>query len=211
MVVKQAIAGSKGFDVDGPLSSSQALAMKSSGYDFCIRYIPRTAALWDGNITASEMSRILEAGLALSIVQHVAMSPWYPNAAIGSEYGEYAGIYAKSIGLPEGINIWLDLEEVGDSHSQDIINYCNNWFLEVNSAGYVPGIYVGWQTGLSDQQLYDLPFAHYWAAYNCDQTIPTRGFQMRQSIQKTLNGVEFDPNTVTPDQLGGLPIFLFSA
>jgi Domain of unknown function (DUF1906) len=207
--VKPALPGSLGLDLNQPLTVTNANSFRKLGYEFVIRYLPRTSALTAGNLTSEEINIILTAGLSLGAVQHVELPGWQPSAALGSKYGQYAGQRSAEIGLPQGINIWLDLEEVATtSTAQEVIDYCKAWYTEIQAHGYVPGLYVGYQVGLTDQQLYDLPFQHYWRAYNCDQNIPTRGYQLIQHPQKTLNGISFDPNNTQADQLGGLPIFL---
>jgi hypothetical protein len=218
MIVKQAIAGTKGFDVNGQLFPNEYAAFKNAGYDFAIRYIPRTAALATGNLTAVEVQAILSENLALSAVQHCAMPGWSPTAEMGMEYGLFAAQYAKSIGLPFDLTvgapkmtIWLDLEGSTTATPEDIIDYCHQWFGQVGSYGYEAGLYCGYGTGLTDQQLYDLPFARYWRAYNSDQSIPTRGYCMEQQTQKSLNGIAFDPDIIKLDAKGGLPMLLFNS
>lgn len=208
MTTTTAIPG-LGFDVNQPLSKVQAVAFKDAGYSFCIRYVPRTSALAAGNISASEAQEILSAGLGLMIVQHCPLPGWEPSGELGNNYGEYAATCAKAAGMPPRTTIWLDLEEVASgTPSSDTINYCNNWFEEVQSSGYVPGLYVGYNCGLSSDQLYkDLKFKSYWKAYNYDDGVSVRGFQLIQETQKTLNGITFDPNRCEADNLGGLPIW----
>jgi hypothetical protein len=211
MIVKAGLPG-LAFDVDVPLTGAHAADFKAAGYDTCIRYIPRTSALVKGNLTTPEISAILGAGLSLGVVQHTPLPGYQPTAALGALYGQYAGQYSADIGLPAGINVWLDLEEVSATATpDDVINYCREWFTEVQLHGYVPGIYVGWNVKISEAQLYSLPVRHYWRAYNCNQSIPTRGYQIVQHTQKTLNDIAFDPNTIQPDNLGDLPIFLFAS
>lgn len=209
MKVKPAIPG-LGFDVNQPLSGAQAAAFKAAGHTFCIRYIPRTPALVKGNLTAIEIAAILGAGLALMAVQHVPQPGWEPSAALGTSYGEYAAQYAASIaGLPKRMNLWMDLEEVSKgATAQEVSEYCHAWAAAVEVDGYVPGIYVGWNVKLTDQQLYLLPFKHYWRAYNCDQSIPGRGYQIVQKPQQTLDGITFDPNQLQADSLGDVPMWL---
>ncbi|EHQ25990.1 DUF1906 domain-containing protein [Mucilaginibacter paludis] len=208
--VEPARPGAKGLDVNAVLTAANAADFKAAGYDFCIRYIPRTAHLLKGNLSNTEALHILNAGLALMAVQHVANPGWMPSAELGKAYGAYAAVYAKTIvGLPAGINVWLDLEEVSkDAASADIIAYCTAWYNEVKSAGYDPGIYTGYGTGLSSAQLYhDLPFRHYWRAYN-GPDVANRGFQIIQKTQIKLNGFEVDPDYIQMDKKGDLPIWL---
>lgn len=208
MIVKPAIPG-MGFDVNQTLTGNQADAFKAAGYSFAIRYLPRTESLIPGNLSRPEIQAILGVGLALMVVQHVAKPGWEPSLALGTSYGSYAATYAEAIGLPKGVNIWLDLEEVAIGSSvKEVTDYCTAWFTAVSAAGYIPGLYVGWGVVLSDQELYDLPFKHYWRAYNCDQNIPVRGYQLIQEPQKTLAGITFDPDRLQADELGDVPFWV---
>lgn len=205
-----AVTGESAFDVNQPLSGAQAAEFVKHGFTACIRYIPRTASLLAGNITTDEANAIIGAGLSLGFVQHVALPGWQPTAALGTSYGDFAATYAKGIGVPEGVHIFLDLEEVASgSTTDDVISYCKAWYNEVKNGGYIPAIYCGWNIKLSaDQLYYKLPFALYWAAYNFDEGVSVRGCAIRQKTQQTLNGITYDPNEIQADQLGGLPIFL---
>ncbi len=208
--VQPAAAGLSGFDVNSPLTSSAALGFKNAGYDFCIRYIPRTAELIPGNLTNGEGLAILNAGLALMPVQHVALPGWQPNTNLGTIYGNYAATYASQVvQLPPGVNVWCDLEGVApNTDPQDVIDYCQAWYYALHIAGYVPGIYVGYDTMLSPEQLYNnLSFQHYWRAYNGPE-VATRGFELIQQTEKTLNGITFDPDLTQEDEMGGAALWL---
>jgi hypothetical protein len=210
--VKTATEGQTGFDVNQVLSSDQAAAFKSAGMTFCIRYVPRQLDNFRYNLTNAEMGRILGAGLALGVVQHVSPDDWSPTFDLGKQYGEYAAEYClKTVQLPEGVTVWLDLEMVNKASTvSDIINYCDQWFTAITAAGYKAGLYVGYQCGLNPDELYhNLPFLSYWKSYNYDDGVATRGFQLFQHTEKNLNGITFDPNIVQADNVGDLPIFLF--
>ncbi len=210
MQVKKAIAGARGFDVDRPLSPQEYKSFAELGYTFVSRYLPRSLALVAGNLTKTEIQDALAAGLAILPVQHVSPSGWYPSAALGTQYGEYAAEYAASIELPPGMHLWLDLEGVAPgSMSGDVIAYCHAWASAVSQKGYLHGLYCGWRTGLTPNQLYNLPFDAYWKAYNYDDGVPTRGYQVIQSVQETMEGVQFDPDAIQTDKLGDLPFLLF--
>ena len=201
---------SQGFDLNTPLTPASAVAFKAAGMAFVIRYVPRTATLiGTSNLTEQEIEIILTAGLALMAVQHVSPDNWWPTAALGESYGQYGAEYADQIGYPKGGMLWLDLEMVNkDALPADIIAYCKAWFEAVSSAGYVPGLYVGWQTGLTPQQLYDLPFTAYWRGYNADIGIPGRGYCMLQAPQKTLDSIIYDPDELVADKEGVLPVWV---
>lgn len=208
--VQPAPAGLSGFDVNQALTAQQALGFKNAGYAFCIRYLPRTAALAEGNLTNAEALDILGAGLALMPVQHVSLPGWQPNTNLGTAYGNFAANYATEVvGLPQGMNIWCDLEGVATgTAAADVIAYCQAWYYAVHTAGYIPGVYVGYDTGLTPDQLYDsISFQHYWQAYNGPE-VTTRGFQIMQKTELTLNGISFDPDFTMLDNEGDSAIWL---
>jgi hypothetical protein len=214
--VQQAADGLKGFDANTPISASTAQAFVQAGHRFCIRYVGRVQmASYD--LTAAEAETVLNAGLALMTVQHVLNPGWSPTAALGTEYGTNAATFTRQIGFPPGVNVWCDLECVADGASaQDVIAYCNSWHDQVAAAGYVPGLYVGYQPGLTNDQLYsDLKFQHYWGAYNVDAVIPHRGWQLKQSVGSgTIGGLTtevYDDDHTMTDQMGGTVVWLAPA
>lgn len=208
MVVKQAIPGNV-FDVDSQLTALQCSEFLKAGYITAIRYIPRSSSLLAGNLTQIEIETILESGLSLSCVQHCPLPGWLPSAALGKQYGDFAAWYANDIGLPKGMNIFLDLE-TPSSHAtdDDCINYANSWYSAVSLGGYIPGVYLGYGIPMTPLQLYKwLAFKNYWRAYN-GPDLSGRGYQIIQKTAEVLNGVNFDPNIVAADNEGDLPIFL---
>jgi hypothetical protein len=214
-VVRPATPGAAGFDANVTITASIAQAFYSAGYKFCIRYVGRTQ-MANHDLTASEARTILGAGLALMVVQHVLEPGWEPTASLGQEYGTNAGVFAKQIGVPPGVNVWCDLEGVaGDAPASNVAAYCNQWYAQVQQAGYVPGLYVGYGAGLNSQDLYNkLNFQHYWSAYNLDgdQYPAVRGVQMRQKTGKgTVGGLtteSYDDDFTQTDALGGNAIWL---
>lgn len=210
MMVKQGVAGTLAFDVDAPLTGVQYAEFVKAGYSTAIRYIPRTPQLIRGNLTGAEIGAVLSAGLGLGVVQHVSEDNWTPTDELGSDYGSYAASYLSAIGYPQGGIAFLDLEMVNRAAtSNQIIAYCTQWFSKVKAGGFLPALYVGWQTGLSSQQLYDLPFIVYWRGYNADIPVAKRGCCLLQKPQQTLNGITYDPSTVQEDALGGLPAWVY--
>jgi len=213
-VVRDATPGVKGFDANVIISSQTAQAFAAAGYKFCVRYVGRTQ-MADHDLSAGEAGNILGAGLALMVVQHVLNPGWEPTGDLGAQYGTNAGKFTKQIGVPPGVNVWCDLEGVaGDAPAQNVIDYCHQWYMQVQAAGYVPGLYVGYGAGLSAQHLYDLPFDHYWSAYNLDgDDYPAvRGVQLKQKTGKgTVGGLTtevYDDDFTQTDALGGNALWL---
>lgn len=205
--VQPAPANSLGFDADSIISQGTAQAFASQGYRFCVRYLSLRASTAPGDLTASEAQGILAGGLALMPVQHVLDPGWTPTAQLGREHGANAATQALAIAVPPQVNLWLDLEGVSAAATaQDVIDYCTSWFQEVSLKDYLPGLYVGASCGLDGQQLYDLPFQHYWDSESTVPALPGRGYQMMQKPQSgTVNGLSIDVDTTMVDELGGVP------
>jgi hypothetical protein len=193
--VVAAPSGAHGFDSASVLSAQTARAMNQSGFQFCIRYLSRLSPQGRGDLSNTEAKGILDGGLALMAVQHVSKPGWVPNATLGRQYGQGAVANAQSVGLPTGLNVWLDLEGINPSVSHDdVIQYCNTWFDEVAGAGYETGVYVGYRCILSPDELFwRLKTTHYWRSGSQVPDIPQRGYQLVQHIgagPDIVNGVE---------------------
>lgn len=213
--VIEASDGMRGFDANSFISTKTAAGFRAAGFRFCIRYVPRHEAN-PHDISGSEAAGILSMGLGLMLVQHVHPDSetrgWLPTGALGTEYGAFAAKSAVAVGYRTGAMLWCDLEGVRlGIDPRDVIAFCNNWHHEVASAGFTPGLYVGFNAGLTGSQLYyKLKFEHYWSAYNlnADRFPAVRGVQMRQGVEKILGGIRYDPDIVHPDLKGGLPLML---
>ena len=209
-----AVPGLRGFDCNLVVTASDAIAFKKHGYDFAVRYLPRVAAKTN-DLNRVEFLGLHNAGLAVMAVQHVESdTAWNPTPEKGLLYGNGAVSAANHVGLAPATCIWLDLEGVSlRTGKADIIQYCKNWFKTIANSGYTPGIYVGWHARLNSQELWKLPFRHYWSAYNLnvDQYPAVRGPQMFQTAARETDypiaiRTEIDINTIKPDKLGGLPM-----
>ena len=201
--VQDAASSVPGFDCDAVLSADLARQFFSQGYKFCLRYLSRARAAQ--NLTAQEATDILNSGLALMPVQHARPPGWSPDASLGHADGQEASANAKAIGFPAGVNVWCDLEEVSTAaRAQDVVDYARAWYHAVHAAGYSPGLYVGAATLLTGQQLFDLPFRHYWRSSSRVPDIPRRGYQLIQfSPAIQLNGIAIDLDVALPDNEGG--------
>ena len=204
--------GLHGFDANTVLTRHNCQVAKQSGFDFCIRYVARGDVLPPGDLSAAEANIILEAGLALMPVQHVAGEGWSPSQALGTANGQNAAKHARAIGFPDGVNVWLDLEGVKASTAHEtVIAHCNAWFAEVVGAGFVPGIYVGASAILTGEELFwRLQTKHYWKSGSRVPDIPQRGYQLIQKIIRNdkIDGVEIDRNLTRTDDLGGTVLWL---
>jgi len=202
-------ARSRRLSGDGVITSSVLAQFYQLGYKFCLRYLS-----WGEpppeDLSDQEAADILNSGLALMPVQHTRDRGWSPNQSLGERYGQSAGANAHSVGFPAGVNVWCDLEGVNPSAPvQEVMDYCKAWHQAVNAAGYVPGVYVGSAAGLTGQQLYELPFEHYWRSPSDVPDIPTRGYQLLQLYPSiSVNGIFIDIDVGQNDKLGGHPLWL---
>jgi hypothetical protein len=208
-------AGLKGFDANVVITADQAQAFWDAGFRFALRYVGRTQ-MASHDLTTAEAELLLSAGFALMPVQHVLGGEWMPTGELGTEYGTNAAEFSRQIGFPPGVNVWLDLESVStQAAASDVVAYCNNWYAQVADVGYVPGVYIGWQPGLTGHQLYSsLKFQHYWAAYNVDGVSrpAPRGYQLVQSSGSgsvgSLDTDVFDVDETYVDDAGGQVLWL---
>lgn len=204
--VQNAPSGLRGFDTNTVLNAGSAACFVKNGYGFCFRYLSRGHGQQPGDLSYNEAKLILESGLALGAVQHVSMPGWTPSAQLGTEYGTNAAYNAASIGLPAGMNVWMDLEGIAPGTSaQTVVLYSNAWYDAVLAAGYIPGIYVGAACILNGDQLYgSLKYQHYWKSLSQVPAIPHRGYQLVQSLTtNSVCGVSIDTDMTVTDQLGG--------
>jgi hypothetical protein len=213
--VTPAPAGLRGFDANTPITAPAAAAFWNAGYRFALRYVGRTQ-MASHDLTTAEAEILLNQGFGLMPVQHVLNPGWQPTAELGQQYGANAAKFSQQIGFPPGVSVWCDLESVADDASAaDVIGYCNAWYTAVADAGYVPGLYVGFQPGLTGKQLYGaLKFSSYWAAYNVDgvSNPKPRSWQLVQSVGKgTVGGLTtevYDADTTVTDGKGGTAVWL---
>ena len=200
--IEDATASVPGFDCDAVLSAELARQFFAQGYKFCVRYVAHAQASL--NLSAQESTDILNSGLALMPVQHVRAPGWLPDQTLGQADGQEAAAMAQDIGFPAGVSVWCDLEEVNRAaQAQDVVAYCRAWHQAVLGGGYSPGLYVGVGALLTRQQLFDLPFQHYWRSSSHVPDIPNRGYQLVQlgpSVQ--LNGISVDLDVAMPDTSG---------
>lgn len=208
-MIKKASKNMKGFDTCTPLSLEKAKEFKNAGYDFCIRYVSLSNNR-TGDITTKEANNIINAGLALGIVQHVRYPGWKPSASLGQSDAQMALNHLTQVGIPKGITVYVDLEGVASGTSaSDIIAYANTWHDVIEQAGYIPGIYVGANSYLTGSQLYNsLKFQHYWKSLSIVPNVAVRGYEMVQLRQIKQLGVLIDEDVVYGDNLGNTPIFI---
>ena len=211
--------GALGFDVNQVVGAEDARRFRAAGYDFALRYVRRTVP-HSFDLSKVETLSLLDAGLAVMPVQHVAPPGWLPSASLGLAYGETAGAEATAAGIPAGVNLWCDLEGVQTGCPPSaVIDYLNEWHEAAERAGFLPGLYIGDQCGLSGAELYkELRFRYYWMAYNANSDVvpAVRGACMRQhpyprsDLRVPGIAFEYDEDVIRADALGNSPVLYLS-
>ena len=212
--VQSAEAGKRGFDLNQVLTPYDIQQFINEGYEFCLRYVARGKESDSPiNLKTEEAQAILSAGLALMPVQHAHPSGWTPSGTLGRSDGANASTFVNATGFPPGMNVWCDLEGVAEgTPQQPIIDYCTEWFQAVANADFVPGLYVGSPHRLLPPHFMQLPFEHYWRAYN--EGLPNvagRGYQLLQTpkpADSRIKKISFDADITQKDAKGGQVLWL---
>lgn len=210
-------AGTRGFDANTRITVAQARAFVDAGYKFVVRYVRRSTK-HDYDITTGEFVGLLNAGLGVMIVQHVAAEGWAPTRELGAAYGAIAAQEAAAVGYPRSCIVWCDLEGISPiARAADVIAFCNSWYDKVREAGFDAGLYVGYGAGLTaDQLYYKLKFRRYWSAYNLNSdSLPSvRGVCMKQGAypppSQRVKGIpfEYDTDLITGDHFNNFPTLI---
>ncbi len=208
-IAAKAFVGARGTDSVQAITRAQAVALKTSGIDFCIRYL--------GGVTLEELDGILDAGLGFMPVTYSRAPGWLPSASIGSTDGTNAGNHCTALELPAGVTAWLDLEGPG-GHAADVEDYVNAAAHKVQAVGYEAGLYVGYGTLLTSHELYKTAVTRYWRSISrvTDSSgalaEPDCGWCMNQLRPSRMwAGLWADINVVEADYKGRLPTWTIKA
>lgn len=175
--------------------------------DCLIRYVPHVGSPGSHDIDATELKAITKAGLALMLVQHVRLPGWNPDHCSGFGDGNMAAQRALAAGYALGAHIFVDLEGISGTGLGTKV-YAEDWARGVTSAGYLAGCYVGYSVPLDAQGLYLLHgISSYWSDMG-PRAVAHRGFAMKQHATILVDGIPFDPSTITPDAKGETPMWM---
>ena len=179
---------------------------------FFLRYLSLGPQQIHFDLDPAEVEGILATGQSVFAVQHCRESPkegppgWETSAERGSTDGAWAGKNAVTAGLVAGmgISVGLDLEDVAQScWGAQTVAHCTEWCRQVALVGFEPFVYDGFCSGLTPEQIYELPTVRRYAADYGPRTLPTRGFCLKQHSQTTIAGFSVDPQYAFADLLGG--------
>lgn len=201
-----------GFDSDAVLTADDCKQFYNEGYRFAIRYLSLGPTLLAGDISYNELYAILNTPLGVYLVQHVRYPGWMPTWDMGAQDGQNSAAQAKAVGYQPGKTIWLDLEGVNPgANPQDIINYCTAWYDTVFAGGFVPGLYVGANSGLTGDQLTNLPFKYFWKSCSTVPELPGRMYSLVQECLGWNFPKDMDRDTLYADAAGNTPPMMSKA
>ena len=130
--------GVHGFDANSVLNRRICEVAKARGFEFCIRYVSRQDVQPVGDLSDAEANVILDGGLALMVVQHVAPE-LVTVASAGDQERKECGQACAADRFSGRRQRLADLEGAKTSTPQEtMIAYCNAWFAEVEGAGLFP-------------------------------------------------------------------------
>ncbi len=207
--IEPARAGSA-VDTSAKLGLDAIGSVAAAGYACIIRYVPHVGSPGAFDIDEGELNAILNAGLAVMLVQHPRKPGWDPGTVSGTEDADLAVARARGAGYLPGAHLFVDLEGISGTVAATT-QYANDWAARVRAANYLAGAYVGFAVPLSPRQLYALPDINsYWSDIG-PRHVDTRGFAMKQQPTVVLNGIPYDPDTIQADGRGETPIWMTSA
>jgi hypothetical protein len=209
-IIQQATPGDI-VDTNGKLTPPVIQQVAAGGYACVVRYVPLPGVNADGDIDAGELRAILDAGLGAMLVQHVRYPGWDPRKESGKADALSAIERATAAQYLPGGHIFLDLEGIKGS-APDTKRFAEDWAATVVEAGYCAGCYVGYGVPLNAVQLYNLHNIHcYWSDAG-PRSVATRGFAIKQKQPEVkIGGIGFDLDTVGPDRLGDMPLWMIAA
>ena len=171
--------GLHGIDSNTVLNDSHCRAVKARGFSFCLRYVSRGEREQAHDLHEAEARTILDAGLALMPVQHVARAGWSPTKSLGTTYGRNAAAYVSEIGFPPGVNVWLDLEGVKNSTSHAAVT-ATHGFQRWNPPDSFPA-FTSAPEPFSQARKFSGVFAqHFWRSGSRVPDVPHQGYQLIQ-------------------------------
>lgn len=207
--IQQATAGTM-VDTSAKLTPEVIAQVAAQGHLGVARYVPLPGVGADHDIDAGELRAILDGGLAVLLVQHVRYPGWDPAKQSGKTDALAAIERAAAAQYLAGAHIFLDLEGIKGT-AQGTKAFAEAWAATIVEAGYCAGCYVGYQVPLNAVQLYNLHDFHcYWSDAG-PRHVATRGFALNQKQPEVvIGGVSFDRNTVQPDRLGDMPLWMIA-
>jgi hypothetical protein len=162
--------GLKGFDNGGVVSAGSINCLsRLNGYSLAMVNVNETTYATYNNAAAAGMNIVLFQGYFT-----------WTSPADGKARGGAAATTAGKLGYPKGAMIFLNLEAT--SSSKVVLAWVQNWIAAVRAGGYLAGIYVGIDPGLTKAQLDTLGgVSGFWkSASTSGVPVVARGYVLQQ-------------------------------
>ena len=79
---------------------------------------------------------------------------------------------ARSVGYPQGSDIFLDVESTGGASAQHMVDWIDSWSTAVNRSGYVAGVYFGVPQPVTRAEAYHTTATRFWKSYSGSSITP---------------------------------------
>lgn len=200
------------FDTEFPCSLATLLALKAVGFRGGVRTVTAETAAHPTDVTAREVADFMAAGLGLMLYQRPREPGWLPSMALGRADAAVFVAKANRAGYLPGGSAWDDLEGIGGNASATI-GYANEKAVDLRTAKFAPGDYVGFDVPLTGDELYHaLVVPCYWRSLSDVPDVAKRGYAMVQIAENAqVAGTVVDVNLVRADKLGGRPSWMRAA
>ena len=193
---------SKFADTISHITAPEAVALKADGFDGIFLYA-ETA-------TQADIDNALGAGLLVAFVMYSPTPGYQPSATLGAEMATSACAHLKTLNVPAGVSLFVDLESMGGAPA-DKIAHANAAADVIAAQGFLPGAYIGAGVGLTSMELYRLHVVRYWKSgsmvldRNGQYAEPGCGWCVVQGMpfnQQVPGGPEVDVDAVWQDYRG---------
>lgn len=144
---------SKYADTVAHISATEAHALRADGFDGIFLYAEQ--------VTQADIDNALGAGLQVAFVMFSPTPGYQPSAQLGAQMATSACAHLKSLSVPAGVSLFIDLESMGGV-AADKIAHANAAADVIAAQGFLPGAYVGAGVGLTSVELYALRVVRYW-------------------------------------------------
>ena len=156
-------------------------------------------------VSSGEIACLIAAGWVVLLAWHVPRPGWHASAELGAQHGAAQVAHARSVGYPEGCDLLIDMEGVGNP-GPDCIAYAQARGDACHAAGYGAVYYEGFDDGLQlSDRVAIVESGHidkFFADFGPRVPPPGIGFVCKQFQTVTLAGVSIDPDHAFPDMRG---------
>jgi|HubBroStandDraft_6_1064221.scaffolds.fasta_scaffold825114_1 hypothetical protein len=202
-----------GIDCTTKITAARAKAIKAARIKldggehpiaFLARYGPLPGNPRGEDLDVEEVKVLEDEGLPFFVIQHCRGGSWMASKDRGAGDGVFLAKFVTDLGVAQTVCLGLDLESVRNP-GQPVFDHATAWAVPIAGAMYSPTDYIGFDSGLSADQHFELTAFHrYWGAAG-SWNVAKRGLCCRQYPTMTLPGLDFpvDPDRAFADLMHG--------